>query len=135
MNIRYFWVADRLKAHHIKIEHCPTSKLFGDFFTKLLQGSLFRKMRDVVQGIESIDILDGVPVSKSKEALDERMDDEETIDSDSTLSLLHMERVGILKKDEDERIEKRGVSFCEGNRIDNQQISDDRKTYADIVRG
>jgi len=92
-------------------------------------------MRDVVQGIESIDILDGVPVSKSKEALDERMDDEETIDSDSTLSLLHMERVGILKKDEDERIEKRGVSFCEGNRIDNQQISDDRKTYADIVRG
>ena len=31
--------------------------MLGDFFTKPLQGSLFRKMRDVVQGIEPITIL------------------------------------------------------------------------------
>ena len=29
----------------IRIEHCPTSTMLGDFFTKPLQGSLFRKFR------------------------------------------------------------------------------------------
>ena len=57
INIRYFWITDRLKQEDIQVEYCPTGLMLADFFTKPLQGSLFRKMRDVVQGVESIEIL------------------------------------------------------------------------------
>ena len=41
----------------MEIEYCPTGIMLGDFFTKPLQGSLFRKMRDVVMGLQPITIL------------------------------------------------------------------------------
>ena len=55
VNIRYFWTSDRLKQHSFTVEHCPTLLMLGDFFTKPLQGQLFRDMRDVVQGIRGYD--------------------------------------------------------------------------------
>jgi hypothetical protein len=42
LNIRYFFVTDRLNAGEAKIEYCPTSKMVADFFTKPLQGTTFR---------------------------------------------------------------------------------------------
>ena len=50
MNIRYFFIKDRLKTEGIKVVYCPTGKMIADFFTKPLQGRLFRKFRDVVLG-------------------------------------------------------------------------------------
>jgi hypothetical protein len=41
----------------IRIRHCPTLQMLADFFTKPLQGSLFRKFRDVVLGYHHIDSL------------------------------------------------------------------------------
>ena len=58
IDIRFFWTADRLKAHDIEVEYCPTECMLGDFFTKPLQGSLFRDMRDVIMGHKHSDILD-----------------------------------------------------------------------------
>ena len=57
ISIRYFWIVDRLKKEKIYIEYCPTGLMLADFFTKPLQGSLLRKMRDVVMGIQPITIL------------------------------------------------------------------------------
>lgn len=59
LNICYFWIADRLSDSHMdcSVEFCPTGLMLGDFFTKPLQGSLFQKMRDVVQGLLTIDHL------------------------------------------------------------------------------
>lgn len=59
LNIRFFWISDRLSKAHMdcEIQFCPTGLMLGDFFTKPLQGSLFRKMRDVVQGHMSIEHL------------------------------------------------------------------------------
>ena len=50
INIRYFWVVDRIKqkGYDFSVEYCPTGQMVADFFTKPLQGSLFRRMRDVV---------------------------------------------------------------------------------------
>ncbi len=45
INIRYFWIMDRLESEGITVEHCPTLQMLADFFTKPLQGSLFRKFR------------------------------------------------------------------------------------------
>jgi len=50
IHIRYFFMKDRIKTEKIKIVHCPTLEMLADFFTKPLQGQLFRKFRAVVMG-------------------------------------------------------------------------------------
>ena len=48
INIRYFFVADRIKQGELRVEYCPTGDMVADYFTKPLQGSLFRRMRDTI---------------------------------------------------------------------------------------
>jgi hypothetical protein len=52
INIRYFFVADRVKSQEIEIKHCPTDDMTGDFFTKPLQGSKFIRFRNAVMNIK-----------------------------------------------------------------------------------
>jgi len=35
---------------NLKVIYCPTEEMLADFFTKPLQGALFREFRDVVMG-------------------------------------------------------------------------------------
>ena len=48
IDIRYFFIKDRIDLENIDVQHCPTEQMLADFFTKPLQGSLFRKFRDVI---------------------------------------------------------------------------------------
>jgi hypothetical protein len=50
IDIRYFFITDHVKQQSITIEHCPTGIMLADFFTKPLQGSLFRMYRSVLLG-------------------------------------------------------------------------------------
>jgi hypothetical protein len=52
INIRYFFVADRVANKEVKIEHCPTDKMVGDYFTKPLQGTKFRQFRDAIMNVK-----------------------------------------------------------------------------------
>jgi hypothetical protein len=52
INIRYFFVADRVKSGEIGIEYCPTDDMVGDFFTKPLQGGKFVKFRKAVMNLK-----------------------------------------------------------------------------------
>ena len=45
INIRYFFVSDRIKQKELRVEYCPTEDMVADLLTKPLQGSLFRKLR------------------------------------------------------------------------------------------
>jgi Reverse transcriptase (RNA-dependent DNA polymerase) len=45
IDIRYFFIADRVNSKQVTIEHCPTELMIGDFFTKPLQGAAFHKFR------------------------------------------------------------------------------------------
>ena len=45
INLRYYFIKDRVEAGEVVIEHFPTEKMLGDHFTKPLQGALFRKFR------------------------------------------------------------------------------------------
>jgi hypothetical protein len=38
----------------IEIEWCPTKEMVADFMTKPLQGSHFRRLRDLIMGMSSI---------------------------------------------------------------------------------
>ena len=54
INVRYFFVVDRVKKKELQIRYCPTEMMIADFFTKALQGKLFHKMRGIIMGYESI---------------------------------------------------------------------------------
>jgi hypothetical protein len=41
INVRYFFIADRVKSKEIQIAYCPTGIMIADYFTKPLQGLIF----------------------------------------------------------------------------------------------
>ena len=56
MNIRYFFVTDKVKGKELKVIHCPTGEMKSDFYTKPLQGAVFIKHRDSLLGIDHNDM-------------------------------------------------------------------------------
>ena len=52
MNVRYFFIKDRIDSGEIKVEHCSTDLMRGDFFTKPLQGYKFRFFKALIMGHE-----------------------------------------------------------------------------------
>ena len=74
IDIRYFWIKDRTKAAGIKIRHCPTAQMLGDFFTKPLQGSLFRKFRDAILGYSHVDSLKDDSTMPTEERVGDQQD-------------------------------------------------------------
>ena len=51
INIRYIFTKDRIKDGNINIINCPTERMVAGYFTKSLQGSLFRRLRNVIMGV------------------------------------------------------------------------------------
>ena len=56
IDIRYFYITDKVKSGEITIEYCPTKEITADYFTKPLAGALFNKFRDVILGINDGDV-------------------------------------------------------------------------------
>ena len=50
VNIRYFFVKDRIDKKELKVCYCPTHVMLADFFTKPLQGSLFKFYKEIIMG-------------------------------------------------------------------------------------
>ena len=65
-------------------------QMLDDFFTKPLQGNLFRKFRDIVLGYTHIDSLALITPSTVEERVEDRADDEtiraSNVDSERTIS-------------------------------------------------
>jgi Reverse transcriptase (RNA-dependent DNA polymerase) len=53
IDIRFYFVADRVANGDLRIEHCPTEEMVADYFTKPLQGALFYRLRDHIMNIDS----------------------------------------------------------------------------------
>lgn len=51
INVRYFFITDRINKGEIKVEYCPTGNMLADFFTKPLQGAAFQKFRDAILNV------------------------------------------------------------------------------------
>ena len=67
INIRYYFVTDRANCGEIKVQHCPTTEMLGDYFTKPLQGGLFTKFRDRILNLQ--DDPSTVPVEDHRSVL------------------------------------------------------------------
>ena len=79
IDIRYFFVKDRVKKKEVEIVYCPTEQMLADYFTKPLQGSLFIKFRRVIMGYDPISVLKDFSTSKMKERV-ERSDESLILD-------------------------------------------------------
>ena len=51
INIRYFFVADRIRNGELRVAYCPTEEMVADFYTKPIQRRLFRKLRNIIMGL------------------------------------------------------------------------------------
>ena len=54
INIRYFFVMDKILKREVSIQWCPMNDMIGDFMTNPLQGSQFKQFQDVIMGVEHI---------------------------------------------------------------------------------
>jgi len=50
IEIRYYYVADRIAKGDLSVVWCPTDKMIADFLTKPLQGKVFKQFRVVLMG-------------------------------------------------------------------------------------
>jgi hypothetical protein len=57
VDIRYFFVKDRIDSREIKLEYLPTEQMVADILTKPLQGALFRTLRDSLLNAHIIPIV------------------------------------------------------------------------------
>ena len=57
IDIIYFFVKDRVDKKKVRVKYCPTEIMLADYFTKPLQGQMFRKFREVIMGYKSISTL------------------------------------------------------------------------------
>ena len=48
LDIQYYFVTDNVKKGAVQVRYCPTGDMTADFFTKPLQGTLFKKFRDQI---------------------------------------------------------------------------------------
>jgi hypothetical protein len=98
INVRYFFIADRVKSGEIQITHCPTGIMVADYFTKPLQGLLFRQLRNMIMGITEIALptdtsppatckVDGIPMAdiplESRSVLEDESGGSPSMDRDS----------------------------------------------------
>jgi len=119
IDIRHFFIKDRIASEGLSIVCCPTSEMLADFFTKPLQGALFKKFRAVILGHVPITSLASTPGASC-----------EPSSSQNTVSLPAEERVG-----------RDGVSQNASDR-DTSPLSDPTRmnsaasaTHADTVSG
>jgi hypothetical protein len=84
INIRYFFVTDRIQSKELTVEYCPTGEMLADMFTKPLQGSLFRCFRTAVMNLKAgCPIAPGAPVHRS--VLKNKNNDERRMDGTNTV--------------------------------------------------
>ncbi len=50
IEIRHYYVADRIEKGDLSVVWCPTDKMIADFLTKPLQGRVFKQFRDMLMG-------------------------------------------------------------------------------------
>ncbi|KAG7367148.1 hypothetical protein IV203_029818 [Nitzschia inconspicua] len=130
INIRHFFITDRVKTEGLNIVHCPTEEMLADFFTKPLQGTLFRKFRDVILGHKPLSSL-SVPVTSLREERVGRDIETQTLLRTGTL-LENAE-----KHSEADLMENAKKHSEAASRAGKSSILEapSRRTYADVLRG
>ena len=51
INVRYYFINNWVETEDVVIKYCPTKEMLVDYFTKPLQGALFKKSRAEIMNI------------------------------------------------------------------------------------
>jgi len=130
INIRYFFIKDRIKNKEVSVAYCPTEIMLADYFTKPLQGSLFNKFRAVIMGYTDISSVfppdclqseERVGINKFDSAYCEKMSENVKISKNGDVSKNSKKISNIGKK-------KKKVSNC--THVQNSK----GKSWSDVVR-
>ena len=71
INIRYFFVKDRIDKKEVKVEYCPTHLMLADYFSKPLTGKLFHTQREFLMGWRPMsDLIKMINDTKIKEGVE-----------------------------------------------------------------
>ena len=54
INVRYFFITDRIENGDLSIEYCPTEEMLVDLMTKLLQGNKFIHFRKEIMNFKKL---------------------------------------------------------------------------------
>jgi hypothetical protein len=92
IDIRYFFMKDRIKTENITIVYCPTEEMLADFFTKPLQGSLFDKFKRVLMGKDHVSTLVRPSLTISEERVEKEnlLEDNEFTNTDNDTTNKHV---------------------------------------------
>ena len=52
INIRHYFLKDRIEKGEIKLSYCATDTMIADFFAKPLQGAKFKKLRKLLMNLK-----------------------------------------------------------------------------------
>jgi hypothetical protein len=52
INMRFYFIKDRIDSGEVCVEFCPSEQMIADFFTKPLQGALFIQLRNIIMNIQ-----------------------------------------------------------------------------------
>ena len=66
INIRYFFIKDRIDKGEVTIVYCPTYEMVADFYTKPLQGIKFTRFRELIMGTIVMPIITDTKESVTK---------------------------------------------------------------------
>ena len=56
INIRHYFITDRIVKQDASVEFCPSLDMIEDYFTKALEVYQFRQFRNIILGIHEDDI-------------------------------------------------------------------------------
>ena len=51
INMRFYFITDRIRNNEVSVKYCPTQEMVADFFTKPLQGKSFIKFRAIIMNL------------------------------------------------------------------------------------
>ncbi len=87
IDIKYFWITDRVKQGKLNIKRCPTDRMVADYFTKPLQGKQFHRLRRVIMGYDHMStVTDDVP-TPGIPPVKERVEDSVIVNKSNPVSL------------------------------------------------
>ena len=130
IDIRYFFVKDRVDKGEVKIEYCNTDDMIADFFTKPLQGKLFRKFRDLIMGY--VDFPDHYfNVTKIKERVEESKNEQKDSNENDSKKTKKRDLVIYGNKRNDELLRRKNKKnerrYNKNSKIENEVILNDTK--------
>ena len=106
IDIRYFFMKDRIDKGEFDVTYCPTELMIADFFTKPIQGNLYRKLSAVVMGEVDMDTFMESYIPTTKERVGDNAISESIVDGKDMTRVTNSDTTSTKKNKNEQNIKK-----------------------------